>query len=61
MIFSFLRPNPIKKLQTKYQNIMQKAQQAQRNGDMDLFARLSGEGADILKQIEQLKSEKEKK
>ena len=55
MIFSFLRPNPEKKLQKEYETIMKKALDAQRNGDMDSYATLSSKASKVLENLNKIK------
>lgn len=57
-MFKFFSKDPVKKLEDKYANIMSKAVNAQRNGDMALFAKLSSEADNIAKEIDNLKEKK---
>jgi len=58
-MFGLFKKNTIKKLEKKYSEIMTKAVNAQRNGDINLFSELSYEAEGILNKIDQEK-EKEK-
>lgn len=48
--------NKKKKLEKKYADLLAKATQAQRNGDMALFAKLSSEADAVLKEIDALEN-----
>ncbi len=56
-MFSFLKPNPLKKLKKQYAEKLEQAMQAQRNGDMRLYAELTTEANNLYKQIQQLEAE----
>ena len=58
-MFDFLFGSPLKKLENQYAHLLEKSMNAQRSGDMALFAKLSSEADQIYKEI--LKLEKEKK
>lgn len=55
-MFGLFKKDPIKELNKQYTDLLEKAQSAQRNGDIELYSRLSAESADVLKQIESLES-----
>ena len=53
-MFSFLKKDPKKKLQAEYEKIMKQALEAQRNGNIELYADLTFKSEEILKQIDNL-------
>lgn len=55
-MFGFLKSDPKKKLEKEYKLKLEKAVDAQRNGKIDVYARLSKEADDILKEIEKLEA-----
>lgn len=57
-MFGFLKADPVKKLEKEYSSLMEKAVQAQRNGNIDLYSELSFLSDKILEQIENLKKDK---
>ncbi len=59
LMFKIFKRNPEKKLQKQYADLLQKAMEAQRNGKIELYAKLSFESEEILNEIEKLK-DKEK-
>jgi hypothetical protein len=50
-MFSLFKKDPIKKLEEKYRLIMEQAINAQRNGDIEKFSRLSFEADKTDKEI----------
>ncbi|KKO45724.1 hypothetical protein WG68_08380 [Arsukibacterium ikkense] len=50
-MFSFLKPNPAKKLRKAYDSKLEQAMHAQRNGDMRLFADLTEESEQIWQKL----------
>jgi hypothetical protein len=58
-MFGFLKSDPIKKLEKKYSQLMAKAVEAQRNGNIELYSKLSFESEEVLKEIETLQKDKE--
>ena len=50
--------NPKKKLEKEYERIMKRAVDAQRNGDMALFAKLSSDADKVLKKIDEIEDKK---
>ena len=56
-MFGFLKANPVKKLEKEYARLMSKAVDAQRNGNIELYAKLSTEADKILKEIEKIEGE----
>ncbi len=59
-MFSWLKPDPEKKLRKRYDAKLEQAMHAQRNGDMRLFADLTEESEAIWQQITELKNSKNK-
>jgi len=53
-MFEFLFGSPLKKLEKKYSQLLEKAMNAQRNGDIALFATLSSEADEVYKEIIEL-------
>lgn len=53
-MFSFLKPDPIKKLRKHYDQKLEKAMQAQRKGDIKTYSLLTAESETIWHQIEAL-------
>ncbi len=56
-MFSFLKANPLKKLKKQYADKLEQGMQAQRNGDMRLYAELTAEAEAMYKEIQRLESE----
>ncbi len=52
-MFGLFKKNTTKKLEKKYADLMTKAVEAQRNGNIDLYSKLSFEADEILKEIEE--------
>ena len=59
-MFGFLKKDPIKKLQEEFERLSEKAMHAQRNGKIDVYAKLTKEADDIYKEIEKLKEKDQK-
>jgi len=55
-MFSFLKPNPLKKLKKQYADKLEQGMHAQRNGDMRLYAELTTEAETIYKEIQRLEA-----
>jgi hypothetical protein len=60
-MFGLFKSNPTKKLQRQYETIVEKSINAQRKGDMRLFAELTSQSEQLLKQIETINKAKEDK
>lgn len=60
-MFGLFKSNPTKKLQRQYDTIVEKSINAQRKGDMRLFAELTSQSEELLKQIETINKAKEEK
>tara|TARA_B100001971_G_scaffold37960_1_gene33017 strand:- start:60160 stop:60330 length:171 start_codon:yes stop_codon:yes gene_type:complete len=56
-MFGLFKSDPKKKLEKEYKLKLEKAVDAQRNGKIDVYAKLSKEADDILKEIEKLEKE----
>ena len=56
-MFGWLKPDPVKKLRKAYDQKLEQAMHAQRNGDMRLFADLTAESEELWKKIEQLQQQ----
>jgi hypothetical protein len=54
-MFNIFKRDPVKKLENKYNEMMTKAVDAQRNRNIELYSELSFEADKILKDIEKLK------
>lgn len=52
-MFSFLRRDPTKKLKKQHTDLLGQAMQAQRNGDMRSYAKLTSEAEAVFKKIEE--------
>lgn len=59
-MFGFLKPNPLKQLQKQYEKLSEQAMHAQRNGNIELFAKLSKEADDVAKKMDELEKENKK-
>ena len=57
-MFGFLKGDPIKKLQKDYEKLSEQAMQAQRNGNIELYAELSQKAEEIGQEIDRLKAQK---
>lgn len=55
-MFSWLKSDPGKKLRKSYDQKLEQAMHAQRNGDMRLYADLTAESEQIWHKIEQLEN-----
>ena len=54
-MFSLFKKDPRAKLQKKYQEILERAMQAQRKGDIRLYSELSDKADVIAKELDVLK------
>ena len=50
----FFRKDPTKKLQKKYNQLLEQARDAQRSGDIKQFAKISADAEEVWKQIEEM-------
>ena len=55
-MFKWLKPDPIKALEKQHDKKSEQAFQAQRNGKIELYGRLTKDCADIQKKIDELKA-----
>ena len=53
-MFSFLKPDPVKKLTKAYEAKLQQAMQAQRSGDIEGYSRLTKEAEQVRAELDQL-------
>lgn len=56
-MFGILKTDPLKKLQKEYEKISAQAVEAQRNGNIELFAELSQKAEEIGKEMDRIKNE----
>jgi len=56
-MFGMFRKSPLRKWEQEHQALLTKAFNAQRNGDIRKYSMLTAEAEEILKKIEELKSE----
>mgnify|MGYP005639658971 CR=1 FL=1 len=56
-MLGFFKKSPITKLEQQYRLKMEKALEAQRNGNINLYSQLSFEAEEIYKEIEKIKKE----
>lgn len=54
-MFSFLKSDPIKKLDKEYDVLLEKAMQAQRNGDIRLYSELTKQAEAVKAKIDEAK------
>ena len=59
-MFNLFKKNNEKKLQNEYENLMSKAVDAQRNGNIKLYAELSFKADEVLKKIDKIVKVNEK-
>tara|TARA_X000000950_G_scaffold284610_1_gene388115 strand:+ start:820 stop:978 length:159 start_codon:yes stop_codon:yes gene_type:complete len=52
-MFNLFKKDPKEKLQKQYEELMKKATEAQRKGDIDLYSRLSSEAEEVGKKLDQ--------
>jgi len=60
-MFKWLKPDPAKALEKEHDKKSEQAFQAQRNGKIELYGRLTKECEEIQKKIDQLKSSNQDK
>ncbi|WP_017007118.1 DUF6435 family protein [Enterovibrio norvegicus] len=56
-MFSLFKKDPTKKLRTRYNATLERAMQAQRNGDMHAYAFITAEAEELWKEIERVEIE----
>ncbi|MGA1582023.1 MAG: DUF6435 family protein [Saprospiraceae bacterium] len=59
-MFGLFKKNEVKKLEKQYEALMEKARDVQRSGDLRKYAVLIEESEEILKKIEEAKSQEKK-
>jgi hypothetical protein len=57
-MFSFLKPDPVKKLRISYDSTLEQAMQAQRKGDIKTYSHLTAESEQIWAKIVSLEAVK---
>lgn len=55
-MFSFLKPDPLKKMRKLYAEKLEQAMHAQRNGDIRSYSSITAEAEDIYKKIQDLEA-----
>ncbi len=50
-MFTFLKKDPVKRLEKQRMALLEKAMHAQRNGDIKLYSQLTSEADEIYKQM----------
>lgn len=56
-MFNFFKKNPVKKLEQRYQQLLEEAMLLQRSGDIKAYALKMAEAEEVLKEIEQASHE----
>jgi len=56
-MFGFLKSDPVKKLDKEYGVLLEKAMQAQRNGDIEGYSKLTEQAEAAREKLEQLKAQ----
>ena len=56
-MFNFLKSDPIKKLKKDFEKKLTESVEAQRNGNIELYSKLTTESEEILKEIERLEKD----
>jgi hypothetical protein len=60
-MFNLFKSDPVKKLEKEYGKMLEEAMNAQRNGKMDVYAKISADAEKIGKQIDELKKNQKDK
>ncbi len=55
-MFSFLKPNPLKKMKKDYFSLLEKAMHAQRSGDIKTYSMLTADAEALWLKIEALEN-----
>ena len=55
-MFGFFKSDPVAKLEKKYHDVLEKAMEAQRSGNIRLYSEISEQAEGLLKQMNDLKS-----
>jgi hypothetical protein len=56
-MFGLFKKDPVKKLEKEYEQILEKARDTQRSGDIKGYAKLMDESEELLKKIEEIKQQ----
>ena len=59
-MFGLFKSDPTKKLEQEYSKLLEKAMNAQRNGDIELYGNLSHQAEEVLKKIDEIKASDDK-
>lgn len=59
-MFGFLKSDPKKKLQSKYEKLLEEGMHAQRNGDIKTYSMLTAEAEKVLNEIQMLDDQAKK-
>jgi hypothetical protein len=59
-MFGLFNSDPTKKLQKQHDQLLEKGMNAQRKGDMKLFAELTSQADELANKIKEIKSTKDK-
>ncbi len=57
-MFGLFKKDPTKKMRAEYAKILEQAMLAQRNGNIELYAKLSKQADDLINEIEKLEQTK---
>jgi len=55
-MFGLFKKDPVKKLEKKYEKLMEEAMNLQRGGDIKGYAKKMGEAEEVQKQIEEMRN-----
>ena len=55
-MFGLFKSDPTKKLEQEYSKLLEKAMNAQRNGDIELYGNISHQAEEVLKKIDEIKA-----
>ena len=55
-MFGLFKKDPVKALEKEYREMMEKARDIQRSGDLKKYAKVIAESEELLKRIEEMKS-----
>ncbi len=59
-MFSIFKSNPTKKLEKEYRQMLEKARDIQRSGDLRLYAKVMEESEELWRKIESMKQQEKK-
>ncbi len=57
-MFRLFKKDPVGKMKKEYAKLLEKGMQAQRNGNIELYAKLSKEADDLMKKIDEIEKPK---